>query len=235
MTHTVAELLPIINSLPSLPTVVMELLHNMGQQDRGNIALARKISQDQALSLRVLKLANSSFYGSHFRSKTVEEAVNVLGSKTVYRLAAASALIHRMPHGASAAFDVRSLWRHSLGAALSASALAQAVGFPPDIAYLSGLLHDVGRLALATHAPTEYQQAIDYQAKNDCSIVEAERVILGIDHSTVGEALTRHWRLPQEIQTAVAFHHAMKDGRQDPLVMVMFTACLLYTSPSPRD
>jgi putative nucleotidyltransferase with HDIG domain len=218
------DLLPVINSLPSLSAVVLDLLQSLGHEEVGNTLLAQKISQDQALSARTLKLANSSFYGSSFRSKTVHEAVAVLGSKTIRRLATASALIDGLQGGGRSGFDVTSLWRHSIATALCAAELAQATDGPSDIAYVAGLLHDVGRLALATHLPTEYQQAMAYRAEQDCSVLQAERQVLGTDHSAVGEALAQHWKLPEELQQAVACHHAVRAGNKGLLPIIVLAA-----------
>ena len=221
---TLTDLLPVINSLPSLSAVVLDLLQSLGHEEVGNTLLAQKISHDQALSARTLKLANSSFYGSSFRSKTVHEAVAVLGSKTIRRLATASALIDGLPGTQPNGFDVTLLWRHSIATALCAAELAQACGTAADIAYVAGLLHDVGRLALATHLPTDYQRAMAYRAQQDCSVLQAERHVLGTDHSAVGEALTQHWRLPEEVQQAVACHHAVRSGSTGLLPIIVLAA-----------
>lgn len=221
---TLTNLLPIINSLPSLSAVVLDLLQSLEHEEVGNALLAQKISQDQALSARTLKLANSSFYGSSFRSKTVSEAVAVLGSKTIRRLATASALINGLSGGRGHRFDVTSLWRHSIATALCAAELAQATDSPSDIAYVAGLLHDVGRLALATHLPMDYDQAMAYRTEQDCSVLQAERQLLGTDHSAVGEALTRHWKLPEEVQQAVACHHAVRTGDHSLLPTIVLAA-----------
>lgn len=218
------DLLPVINSLPSLSAVVLDLLQSLGHEEVGNALLAQKIGQDQALSARTLKLANSSFYGSSFRSRTVHEAVAVLGSKTIRRLATASALIDGLQGRQHQGFDVTSLWRHSIATALCAAELAQACDVATDIAYVAGLLHDVGRLALATHLPAEYQQAMVYRAQQDCSVLQAERHVLGTDHSAVGEALTQHWKLPEEVQQAVACHHAVRTGDHGLLPTIVLAA-----------
>lgn len=222
--RAIVDLLPVINSLPSLSAVVMDLLRSLGEEEIGNTLLAQKISQDQALSARTLKLANSSFYGTAFRSKTVQEAVTVLGSKTIRRLAMASALIDGLPQAKDSGFDVKSLWRHSIATALCAAELALEAGGTSDIAYVAGLLHDVGRLALATHLPTEYHDAMAYRARYDCSVLQAEQEVLGLDHSVVGEALTRHWHLPEELQLAVACHHAVRAGHTSQLPLVVLVA-----------
>lgn len=221
---TSPDLLPVIHSLPSLSAVVLDLLQSLGHEEVGNTRLAQKISQDQALSARTLKLANSSFYGTSFRSKTVREAVAVLGSKTIHRLATASAFIDGLPGTKQGGFDVTSLWRHSIATALCAAELAQATGGAADIAYVAGLLHDVGRLALATYQPAEYQQAMAYRAQQDCSVLLAEQRTLGTNHSTIGEALTRHWKLPEEVQQAVACHHAVRSGDTSLLPIIVLAA-----------
>ena len=206
---TLPEVLQKIHALPSLPAVVLELLTSLAQEDVSLDTLARKISLDQALAAKTLRMANSSFYGMQRQVSTVGEAIAVLGIQTVRNLATTAALIGSLPSGASNAFDFIQFWRHAIGTALCARSLAVQLGLNAEQAYIAGLLHDIGRLVLATQFADHFADHLAAMTQVDTADVTAtERAVLGLDHAMVGEALARHWKFPDLIQQAIAQHHA---------------------------
>jgi putative nucleotidyltransferase with HDIG domain len=223
-TRGLEQFLQGIHTLPSLSSAVMELLSSLNQDDIDNEVLATKIGQDPALTARTLKLANSSFYGMSFKSKTLREAVSVLGSRTVRRLATSAAMVDTFSSDIRCGFDVKTLWQHAIAVALCAGELAAAASVNPDMAYVAGLLHDVGRLVLATQCPADYALAMAYRAEHDCSVLQAERHQFGTDHAAVGEALIQHWRLPEELQQAIANHHTAQETEKQMLPLIVLAA-----------
>jgi len=205
---TLPEVLQKIHALPSLPAVVLELLSSLDQENVNLDTLARKISLDQALTAKTLRLANSSFYGMQRQVTTIGEAIAVLGIQTVRNLATTAALIGSFPGDTSNAFDFITFWRHAIGTALCARSLAAQLGLNPEQAYIAGLLHDIGRLVLATQFTSHYAAMAGPDGVNTADITQAERAVLGLDHAMVGEALARHWKFPDLIQQAIAQHHA---------------------------
>src|SRR5450830_1519815 len=118
------EMLRRIHNLPSLSTVVMELLASMNQNDVHVGTLAQKIAQDQALTAKTLRLANSSFYGMANQVTTIHEAIAILGFRTVRSLATTAALIGTFGGHANTSFNVAPFWRHAIAAAICARELA---------------------------------------------------------------------------------------------------------------
>ena len=222
--HGLEQFLDGVHTLPSLSSTVMELLSSLNQEDIDNAVLAGKIGRDPALTARTLKLANSSFYGMSFKSKTLREAVSVLGSRTVRRLATSAAMIDTFSSDIRCGFDVRSLWQHAIAVALCAGELARSSHVNQDMAYVAGLLHDVGRLVLATQRPADYARAMAYRAEHDCSVLHAERHQFGTDHASVGEALIQHWRLPEELRHAIANHHTVQESENQLLALIVMAA-----------
>lgn len=206
-TLAMEEVLKVIHRLPSLPTVVMELLASIDQEDVDVGTLAQKIAQDQALTAKALRLANSSFYGRVREVNTMAEAISVLGFRTVRSVVTTAGLMQAMRHTGDAAVDLGPFWRHGIAAAVCARELAPYLRANPDHAYTAGLLHDIGRLVLVTQFGALYEPVVAHRTQSDCSTLVAERHVLGIDHAAIGQALTAYWKFPAAMQSAVGQHH----------------------------
>lgn len=205
-----------VRDLPSLPSVVVQLVRTFDQADVGVAELGAQISKDQALAAKTLRLANSSFYGLQSRVKTIDQAITVLGFDSVRSLVTAAGIVGQFGAPASGPFDFTSFWRHAVGTALCAKSLARLAGSSPEYAFVSGLLHDIGRLVLVTRFPQEYAAVLEHERLNNCDLVQAERKVLGLDHAVVGRALAQHWKFPELIQRAIGNHHApMRDDLGD--------------------
>lgn len=225
MNHIVlGDMLRRIHNLPSLSTVVMELLASINQDDVHVGTLAQTIAQDQALTAKTLRLANSSFYGMTRQITTIQDAIAILGFRTVRSVATTAALIGTFADGPYTRFSLAPFWRHSIAAAVCARELAPYLNIDPEHAYTAGLLHDIGRLALATQFAPQYEATMAYRTEHDCHLLEAERAVLGVDHAQVGHALTQHWKFPQAMQQALAEHHAPNSLAVSALTLVLMAA-----------
>lgn len=196
-----------IGRLPSLPAIVLELVASLDRDDLDVAVLAGKMALDQALTARALKLANSSFYGLSREVTSLQAAISVLGFNSIRALATTAALMDGLASARSAGLALIPFWRHSIGAALCARALAAHSGQAQDSAYTAGLLHDIGRLLLATQFPAQYSAVLEHQEQHDSGPLQAEQAVLRLDHTQAGAALARHWKFPQAMQEAIAWHH----------------------------
>lgn len=200
------ELLAALRDLPPLPSVVLELVESLGHEELSATQYAAKISRDQALTAKLLRLANSSFYGRGRQVRSVAEAITVLGLRTVRGAVTAAGLagsFRRHP-----GFDQDTFWRHSLGSALCAQALATELGRDDaDLAFTVGLLHDIGRLALASAFASAYGDVEQWRHEQDCPLGDAEYAVLGIDHAEVGGLIARQWNFAPAIVDAIRQHH----------------------------
>lgn len=207
MTPSLEQIVGSLRSLPSLPTVVMELLQTMGDEDVNIDKLALGIGNDQALAARTLRVANSPFYGMQGRIDTISEAITVLGFVNVRSLVTTAGIASAWPANRAAGFEARIFWRHSLGVASCAATLAPHARLRPEILFLAGLLHDIGRLVLVSTHPESFAETLRRRDRDDCLLVDAEREVLGFDHTQIGGELCRHWRIPNSIADAVKQHH----------------------------
>jgi len=221
------EVLQTIHKIPSLPMVIMELLASINQEDTNVDDLGDKIAQDQALTAKTLRLANSSFYGMAHQITTTHQAISILGFRTIRCLATTSGIIAAIPAGTHASFDPMAFWRHGIAAAVCARELATNIDCEAENAYTAALLHDIGRLVLATQFPVHFSAVLAYQTEQGRSLMEAEREILGLDHAAVGHALTRHWNFPSALQDAIALHHTPRLADEDALTTIVRAANLL--------
>lgn len=204
---TLEEAIARLQDLPALPLVVNELLASFDDPDVELGELAGKVAHDQALAAKTLRLANSSFYGLQSKVRTISQAIAVLGFDSVRSLVIGAGVIGGFREGRDKGFDFDGFWRHAIATALCARALARQAGCNPELAFVAGLLHDLGRLVLVTRFPEHYAEVLAQRTLRDCGLLEAERAVLGIDHAQVGRALAQHWRIPEQICRAIAQHH----------------------------
>jgi putative nucleotidyltransferase with HDIG domain len=203
----VAQVVRRIRDLPPLPSIVLDLISSFEREDVDVALLAEKMSRDPALSAKMLRLANSSFYGLASKVGTVNQAIVVLGFNTARALAVAGNVIETFGDGEAGDIDVAEFWRHSIATALCARGLARHAGLAQDHAFIAGLLHDVGHLVLASGFPEHYARVIEYCASEGTTLSEAELRVLGVDHQSVGQLLSEAWRFPVAIQGAISQHH----------------------------
>jgi putative nucleotidyltransferase with HDIG domain len=201
------EIIKQVHDLPSLPAVVAELLTTVEQDDVDLHALAAKIALDQSLTAKTLRLANSSFYGMPTKVTTIGQAITVLGFHSIRTLVTACSVTGTFTPAPGSHFAFEPFWRHAIGTAVCARALARHVRLNPETAFTAGLLHDLGTLVLATGYPAEYDAVEAYRRQHDCCSGAAHQAIFGYDHARVGSALAAHWKFPRQIQDAVAGHH----------------------------
>jgi HD-like signal output (HDOD) protein/CheY-like chemotaxis protein len=194
-----------LRALPFVVKNVMDATLSMGTsvQDIADI-----ISRDQALTAKVLRIANSSFYA--FRSKilTLQHAVSNLGILGIRELVTGVSLLDKFFKPSVAGFDRRLFWEHSLGCGVLARILAAESGYPePDNAFVSGLLHDLGKAIFDDFFSREYPQVLRHTKEEGCYLRHAESELLGLDHVEVARRLIDTWRLPEILRYSIVYHH----------------------------
>ena len=206
-TLALADIAKGLQSLPSLPVVVLEVLKSFEDADANIGVLAEKVAQDQALAAKTLRIANSSFYGLSRKVATIQQAITILGFDSVRALIAAAAVTDIFSGHLHGGFNFKAFWRHAIGTGVCAKMLARQMKLNQDYAFVCGLLHDIGQLVLVTRFPEQYTAAMKHRAEKDCFVIEAERAVLKVDHAAVGRALAEYWKFPLLMQKAIANHH----------------------------
>ncbi|MGE3962041.1 MAG: HDOD domain-containing protein [Dehalococcoidia bacterium] len=193
-----------IADLRPLPPIAAQVLQIAEGDTFSAHELAQAISSDPALTARVLRVANSSYYGFPRRITTIRDAVVLLGFRQVRSTLLATSAIRSMPsyeHIEAGAF-----WRHSIVVGLLAELIARHEGVHQDEAFTAGVLHNVGRLALEQARPEQFGRARELAIGRGVSMHEAERLVLGFTDAEVGGALARRWDFPAELADAIAGH-----------------------------
>jgi HD-like signal output (HDOD) protein len=186
-------------------------------------AVGLVVEADPALTVQVLRTANSPFYGLSRRVGSVRQAITVLGFAMVRSLAAAKIL--KLAPRDSANLPA-SFWRHSFTTAAAASVLARPSGAPPNDAFSAGLLLDIGGALLRRHDPKRYSEVLHLTTKGTF-LVDAEREVFALSHPEVSGFALERLRFPADVATAVAEHHLMPARSSTPLARTLFLADLL--------
>lgn len=200
-----------VERLPSLPRAVIEIMRTIDDPDVSAAALARQIESDIGLLSGVLRLVNSSLYAVSGHVSTAHQAVVLLGFNAIRNLVCVAGITDYFQKNSARTFDHENFLRHSAGVGCAAKLLAGPAGLNPDTAFVAGILHDLGQLALAASAPYEYNQIMDYQTQQGCSLAEAEQAVIGMDHARIGAHLAKLWHLPDEICESIEWHHQVSD------------------------
>jgi putative nucleotidyltransferase with HDIG domain len=203
------QLVQAIRDLPALPEVVVRVMR-MAEDPRSDAqSIARVIATDQAMAARVLKLANSAFYGLPRRVSTLSEAVVILGFRTIKNLAIAASTFELLNREIAGYWLQRGeLWRHSLACAIGAQLIAQRARLPvAEEAFVSGLLHDIGKVAINLFVREQYEQIIERALQDRIPFVEAEQAVLGFNHALAGALIAEKWNLPPSLVAVIQYHH----------------------------
>ncbi|MDR3056323.1 MAG: HDOD domain-containing protein [Zoogloeaceae bacterium] len=223
-----------IARMPDLPPLIAELLEGFTHAERLNISVVtQRLSTDQGLVLRILRIANSSFYGLSGQVKSLDDAIQILGLRTVYTLALNVVMMGALPQPPCAGFNLHYFWQHSVAVAITTRELTGLHHQTPDAAFTNGLLHDIGQIILALCFPDEYRIMLDYESAHSTARYLVERAVLGIDHAQTGAMLARQWGLPEELSAVIAGHHAPpEDGSADTAHLADVLAHALDRGPS---
>ncbi len=214
------EIMTALAELPPMPASISEVIAACDDQDMTVGQLSQVILRDQNLTANILKLANSSFYGHARRVTTVTEAVVLLGFSAIKSLAISShtaRVLNRALPGYGLAAGA--LWQHSLAVAFSARRLAVEVHLAPvEEAFVAGLLHDIGKIVLSTHAGPVFDEIGARARAGGIPFHHVEAEVLGFDHAELGARVAAMWSFPPELEEAIRFHHDPGQATLKPLL-----------------
>jgi len=201
-------------NLPTIPTVLAKIVQLADGETSNARQLVEVVEHDQALTGKILRLANSAFFGQSRRVATIPRAVVLLGFATVRNLALGVKVWETLGTGIARS-RLQKLWGHSVTVAVAAKTLVSRLrAGNPDEAFTGGLLHDIGRLMLAMRFRDEYWQVVDGVGGD--AIHRVESSTFGVDHAEVGAWMLEAWSLPPGIVEAVRWHH---EGTSRPGVL----------------
>lgn len=224
MQSTVLEVLEKrADDLATLPGPAVRIMELCSDPDVRIGTLATALEGDPVIASRILRLANSAYYGRFAGVSSLREAVMVLGLEAVRALGLSIGVLgHFIAGDGVKRPEIEGLWHHSIGVALTAREIARRIGVKErERAFVAGLIHDIGQFVLIQYLPERYQALLAAAPGHSGSFQRAERDALETDHAEVGAWLTRKWSLPEELRQAIALHHAavIPEGPEPGLVL----------------
>jgi HD-like signal output (HDOD) protein/signal transduction histidine kinase len=219
----------LIARLPAMPQILIKLLAHLQADDLGMPELAALVAKDAGMTGKILTVANSSAYHRNGRQANLEQAMVALGTDMIKTLVISDSVFqtfNSFPN--SGATDLRVFWKNSLTAAVLAREVARRIDYGQlEEAYLAGLLHNVGRLALLATAPKEY--AFNFTARDDEDLCAVEQRTLQITHAEAGAWLIERWQLDSFLADSVLYHHEPSERLEaaHPLIRIVRVAHVL--------
>jgi HD-like signal output (HDOD) protein len=196
--------------LPPIPTTALRALEMTNDPQVSVKELQATLAQDQALTARILRIANSSMYGLRREIATVSHAVAILGLDTTRSILAAACVQQVFQTGMVRARDLgtKLLSDHSWGAGLCCRVIAKSLRYQPlEEAFLAGLMHDIGKPVLLKNLADRYMPILNDVYRGETTFYDSELVVLGFSHAQVGSILAEKWNFPPQLAQAIGFHH----------------------------
>ena len=198
-----------VKNLPAMPEIIFKIQKLLSDPNSNIKQIANVIETDQVIAVKVLKLANSSYYGLSGKVSSVQHAAVILGFKTLGELIAIagfSGLMGKKLPGYG--YDSKEFWKHSLAVALASKIIAEQT--IPDLtgeAFTSGLIHDIGKIVLDPFVSEKRETFKALLEKENQTFLNAEKQILGYDHAEIASEICKNWKIPELLINAVGYHH----------------------------
>ncbi|KAB2888583.1 MAG: GGDEF domain-containing protein [Desulfobulbaceae bacterium] len=196
--------------LPSPPAIALKILEAVRQEDNSFDDLAEIVMTDPALVARIMKLANSSFYGLPNRVDSLAKATTLIGIQNLKNIALSFVIIKDFQDAPQGSFDLNVFWKRAVCSAVSAEVLASHVEHKDHDIFISALLQDIGILVMFLSDPSTYTELLDTKRISGKSICEAEMEYFGTDHAEIGSYLLGTWNLPETITGPILYHHSQE-------------------------
>jgi len=216
-----------LHQLPSLPLIVQEVITSFNDAGLDTASLADRIAKDQGLSAKVLRVANSSFYGLPHKIGSIQDAVVVLGFDSIRSLALSAGMAQAFSPSPAGLFDRHAYWMRSFRVAGYANALAQCLQQGQQMAYTAGMFYEAGQLVLDVCIPEQFANILQQQKASGLDLVEIEQAELGCDHALIGAEMARRWNFPPEIEHAIHYWRTPEHEPFELVTAMVYVATLL--------
>lgn len=219
MKKEITELVQGVGDLVTLPDVFIRINQLVESPNSSAVDIAQAVSQDPAFTVRLLRVANSPYYGFSSSIDTVAKAVSIIGTSQIRNLALSTAIASSFSGLSNKLVSMDNFWRHSLYCGLAARKLAVLAGkCDAEAVFTAGLLHDIGELVIFNRLPQQAQasllQVLD--SADELPLYQAEQQTMGFDHAQLGGELARQWKLPPMLEECIEYHHDIQSARRYP-------------------
>ena len=206
---TIDDLKQNVKDLPPLPDVVMRLIQMSHDEKAAPRDLVQLVKHDSAITMKVLKLCNSTFYGLPRKVTSLHEAMIYIGTDALVNLVLSGCIASFYQKGNEGYGLLESeMWRHAVGSAICSQIIAaHCAKDVAGVAFTAGLLHDIGKILLNSYVAAEFQKVIDLVERDGYNFVSAEMEVLGVTHPDAGAGIAEFWNLPSELVESIRYHH----------------------------
>ncbi len=195
--------------LATLPVVINNILVTATSEKTSAKDLANFIMNDQAISARVLRLANSAYYGMSKEIDSISRAIVLIGFKEIISLALGTGILSTFSkNGVDAPIDMTEFWKHSIGVGFAAGKIAKKRRkIPDESTILMGLLHDIGKIIFCLYFPNEYAEVLEKTSNEQTPLYKIEKRYIGLDHAEMAYLLMKQWNFPTSLIQPARYHH----------------------------
>lgn len=228
------RILKSINTIPAFPATGNKVAQLLNKPDYSVFQVANVIKYDPSITANILKMANSPYFGPQHKISSIHDAVIYLGQKSLLRAIQTSGISKYYKKGTPGYYDkATDLWEHSVAVALMSQILSKKItGREDTTLYTAALLHDVGKIIMGEFVRDSLKKISEIVNTQKLSFLEAEEIVLGINHADLGGRIAEYWNFPVEIKDAVSYHHRPdlleKEEKIMPWIVYMADqACLM--------
>jgi len=234
----VKEVVSGMETVPSCPSLYLKVTEALKSPDISLQAIGEIIAKDVGMTAKILQLVNSAFFGLPRKITNITQAVGILGLETIRTLVLMAGVFRAFGHVRFSGFNLESLWEHAMTVGRYARALGEDVSVPPgvsDAIYLAGMLHDVGKFILAASFSEGFGKILEISEKEGRPLYQVEWEKYQTSHAEVGGYLMGIWGLPDDIVTAIAFHHVPTQAGVSQMSPLLFVHLANGFSHLPLD
>jgi putative nucleotidyltransferase with HDIG domain len=230
----VDRILKSINSIPAFPATGNKVAQLLSKPDYSVLQVANVIKYDPSITANILKMANSAYFGPRHIISNIKDAVIYLGQKNLLRAIQTAGISKYYKKGMPGYYDkATDLWEHSVAVALMSQILSKKINGREDTTlYTAALLHDVGKIILGEFVRDSLVKISALVETQKHSFLEAEEIVLGINHADLGGRIAEYWNFPIEIRDAISYHHRpdLLEKEDKPMPWIVYLAdqaCLM--------
>jgi HD-like signal output (HDOD) protein len=215
------DLIKKVDDLPPMPDIVVRLLHASRDPETSTHEMVELIKHDPALTFKVLRLCNSSYYGLPRKINSIQEALVYIGTDTLVNFILAGCLSSFYQQAQNGyGMERGDLWRHSVGCAIASRCIAaQTSDTRSAQAFTAGLLHDIGKIVLDAYVRDAFQAITALVRNEHLSFDQAEHQVLGYSQTEAGARLAKHWNLPEILIDVIQYHQEPHLAKVDPTLV----------------
>ena len=201
------QLINDLHQWPAWPSHLHDILAALNNEDLDASDLAKKIACEQTILAKLLRVANSPFYGVTGHVSNALQAINIIGLRNTRSIVIAAAVMSKVPPETLPWFDLSAFWKGGITVASAAQWLAGKLSVSASDAFTAGMLHNIGQVILAYKFPTQYAEIWSPETISELELIQHERAQFGFDHAEVGAALARQWHFPESLVESLRWHH----------------------------